>query len=134
MTTPSKFKWTERMEQAAVLVALDDLTNEAIARRVGVSRYCLDKWKRRPQPSSAWGAHVRGGRRASTAKGRLARSRAASAHQRQVHLVDDFDENAVRHGGGPARDVFVAQQHDGHGGYPWMKGFGQCLSSGHGTP
>jgi hypothetical protein len=40
---------TKRMEDAARLVAEDDLSNEAISARVGVTRQTLDLWKKRPE-------------------------------------------------------------------------------------
>lgn len=42
------FRWTKRREEAAKLVAEDELTNEQIAECLGVTRQCLDKWKRHP--------------------------------------------------------------------------------------
>jgi hypothetical protein len=43
------FEWSGRREEAALLVAQDQLSNEAIAARVGVTRQSLDRWKRRPE-------------------------------------------------------------------------------------
>lgn len=43
------FRWTGRKEEAALLVAQDELTNVEIARRVGVSRQGLSKWKQSPE-------------------------------------------------------------------------------------
>lgn len=44
----AEFRWTKRRERAALLVAQDDLTNEQIADAIGITRQCLDKWKRHP--------------------------------------------------------------------------------------
>ena len=35
-----------KSEQAALLVAQDELSNEEIAKRAGITRQGLDKWKR----------------------------------------------------------------------------------------
>src|SRR5687767_13497790 len=53
----------------------------------------------------------------------------ASPHQRQVHGIDDLDEDVVGGGGDPAHDKLVAQQHDGHGGDAWMKRLGGRLTT-----
>ncbi len=41
--------WTGRREEAALLVAQDDLTNEEIAARLGVTRRSLQVWKEAPE-------------------------------------------------------------------------------------
>lgn len=55
---------------------------------------------------------------------------ASAAHQWQVHLVDDLDEDLVGGAGGPAHDEFVAQQGHGDGGDPGVEcfrgGFAAC--------
>ncbi len=43
------FRWTAKREEAALLVAQDELSNEEIARRMGISRQALDKWKRQSE-------------------------------------------------------------------------------------
>lgn len=60
------FKWTGRREQAALLVAQDDLTNEQIAETVGITRQALDKWKLHPdfrarvqEHRDAWRAEIK---------------------------------------------------------------------------
>lgn len=42
-------KWTKRKEQATLLVAQDELADEEIAARVGVTRCTLARWKRDPE-------------------------------------------------------------------------------------
>ena len=37
------FRWTVKREEAALLVAQDELSNEEIARRMGISRQGLDE-------------------------------------------------------------------------------------------
>lgn len=39
------FKWTKRKEQAAVLLAEDELTDQEIAQRLGIGRTTLFSWK-----------------------------------------------------------------------------------------
>ncbi|MHB0871407.1 MAG: hypothetical protein ACYC66_18200 [Chloroflexota bacterium] len=41
--------WTGQKEEAALLVAQDDLTNEEIASRIGITRRSLQSWKQRPE-------------------------------------------------------------------------------------
>ena len=43
------FKWNQRSERAAVLLAEDLQTDEQIAAEVGVTRRALAKWKNRPE-------------------------------------------------------------------------------------
>lgn len=49
---------TAQRARAAVLLAEDDLSNEQIARRVGVSRRTLTTWKQHPTFAAAIGDHV----------------------------------------------------------------------------
>lgn len=42
------FKWTKPRERAALLVAQDDLSDEEIARKIGVVRATLETWKLQP--------------------------------------------------------------------------------------
>lgn len=44
-----RWAWTPARERAAELVAADELTDEAIAAAVGVSRRTLTYWKRHPE-------------------------------------------------------------------------------------
>ncbi|MGI8746553.1 MAG: phBC6A51 family helix-turn-helix protein [Bryobacteraceae bacterium] len=43
------FRWTDKRERAAVLVAADELKDEQIAREVGITRDSLARWKRDPE-------------------------------------------------------------------------------------
>ena len=52
------FAWTKAKAEAAVLVAEDELSNEAIAERVGISRQGLDKWKAHPDFQARVHEHV----------------------------------------------------------------------------
>lgn len=48
-TESTPFQWSDAATDAAVLVAEDRLTDAAIARKVGVSRSTLARWKRHPE-------------------------------------------------------------------------------------
>ncbi len=63
------WKWTKRREQAALLVAQDELTDEGIAAAVGVTRQALAKWKRRPEFAERVAATVEELRQAILARG-----------------------------------------------------------------
>jgi hypothetical protein len=43
------FKWSERRERGAILLAADQLTDEQIATEVGISRAAFAKWKNNPE-------------------------------------------------------------------------------------
>jgi hypothetical protein len=43
------FSWTARTHQAAALVADDHLSDYQIAKRLGVAKMTLERWKRRPE-------------------------------------------------------------------------------------
>lgn len=43
------FRWNDKREQAALLVAEGRLSDVQIVRCVGVSKQTLDYWKRRPE-------------------------------------------------------------------------------------
>lgn len=43
---PRTWKWTNQTEEAAELVARDDLTDQQIADRIGVTKRTLERWKR----------------------------------------------------------------------------------------
>src|SRR5262245_51215561 len=59
---------------------------------------------------------------------------AVSADQRQVHFVDDLDEDVVRRGRNSARHILVAQQHDSHGGDARVERFRPRLAARDGAP
>ena len=52
------FAWTDQRERAAFLTAEDALTDEQIAREVGISRSLLFKWRRRPEFAARVSAHL----------------------------------------------------------------------------
>ncbi len=52
------FRWSDRSELAAQLVAADELTNDQIADRCGVSRPALQKLKARPEFMAHVAGHV----------------------------------------------------------------------------
>lgn len=63
------FEWTGRREQAALLVAQDELSNEEIAAACGVKRQTLDFWKTFPQFKERVAEHVRAIREAVLTQG-----------------------------------------------------------------
>jgi hypothetical protein len=54
----SPFAWNKAREEAAILLADNDLSDEAIAQRVGVSRRTLTTWKQHPDFAARVGDHV----------------------------------------------------------------------------
>lgn len=52
------FKWDERREKAAVLLAADEETDETIAKACKVSRQALAEWKRAPEFQARIAEHV----------------------------------------------------------------------------
>lgn len=53
----TKFKWNVAKEQAALLLAQDELTDEAIADQLGTGRTTLWEWKQRPEFDARVEAH-----------------------------------------------------------------------------
>lgn len=51
-------QWTKRLEQAAVLVAEDRLTNAQISETVGIAMRTLDYWKQHPDFAQRVAEHV----------------------------------------------------------------------------
>lgn len=45
----SEFKWTAQKEEAALLVARDELSDEHIAGQLGIARKTLARWKKAPE-------------------------------------------------------------------------------------
>src|SRR6185312_14659207 len=45
----TKWKWTAQRERAALFVAADEITDEEIARNVGVTKRTLERWKQVPE-------------------------------------------------------------------------------------
>lgn len=54
----SPFGWTKPREEAAILLAENNLSDEAIAQRAGVTRRTLANWKLHPEFSARVGDHV----------------------------------------------------------------------------
>jgi hypothetical protein len=52
------FRWTERTVEAAALVAKDELTNQEIAGKVGVTPQALGKWKANPEFMARVDGHI----------------------------------------------------------------------------
>jgi cytochrome P450 len=77
-----RFQWTARREEAAMLVAMDELTNAAICARVGISPATLARWKNSPQFASRVEEHL-GSCRAEV------RVRGIAQLERRVQALDD---------------------------------------------
>jgi hypothetical protein len=59
LTSPmTAFHWTRRSEQAALLVAADELPDTQIADQLAVGRTTLERWKRHPAFRERVGNHV----------------------------------------------------------------------------
>jgi hypothetical protein len=76
------FRWTPQAHEAAELVARDDLTNQQIAERFGVTRQALDKWKAHPEFKARVAQHVEEYRE-------TVRSRGIGLMERRVAELDD---------------------------------------------
>ena len=82
---PQPFHWTARREEAAALLAADELTDEEIAARAGVTRRQLTNWKRHPDFATRIQAIAR-------RIGDLAAKHAiARRHRRVARLQDRWD-------------------------------------------
>lgn len=62
----TEFKWTAKRDQAAMLVAQDELTDAQIAADLGIARMTLARWKSAPEFQArvrehvkSWSEHVR---------------------------------------------------------------------------
>ena len=82
---PQPFHWTARREEAAALLAADELTVEEIAARAGVTRRQLTNWKRHPDFAARIQAIAR--RIGDLA----ARHAIARRHRRVARLQDRWD-------------------------------------------
>ena len=76
------FRWSNRSDLAAGLVARDELTNAEIAGRVGVSRATLDRWKGHPDFKARVDDHLETFRRAVLRYG-------VAVLERRVAALDD---------------------------------------------
>jgi hypothetical protein len=84
----SPFRWTEPRRAAALDVAMDELSDAAIAERAGVSRRSLTTWKQHPEFAAQVAHHIEDLNRAMT---RLA---IAKKHKR-VAVLNDLHEKAL---------------------------------------
>jgi hypothetical protein len=90
------FRWSIRSELAAGLVADDELTNDEIADRCGVSRPALQKWKARPEFMARVEEHLEAYRQAVLRHGvAVLERRVAALDDRWRHLRRIIDERAT---------------------------------------
>src|SRR6187402_454848 len=80
---------TKKREQAAVLVAEDELTDEAIAETVGIGRRTLATWKTQPEFAALVGDQV-GRIQAAMLKLAIARK------DKRLRVLDDLHVRAVQ--------------------------------------
>ncbi|MCL4370553.1 MAG: hypothetical protein M1380_06565 [Chloroflexi bacterium] len=98
----SVFKWTARVDEAAMLVALDELSNEEIAKQVGITRQGLDKWKRRPDFQEKVGELTAALAEAVKGKGIAERQNHLEALNERWKLMHKvIEERAVQYAGVP---------------------------------
>ncbi len=79
---PQPFHWTVRREEAAALLAADELTDEEIAARAGVTRRQLTNWKRHPDFAARIQAIAR-------RIGDLAARHAIARRERRIRALND---------------------------------------------
>ena len=90
------FRWSNRSELAAQLVAADDLTNDQIAERCGVSRPALQKWKTRPEFMARVDEHLEAYRQAVLRHGvAFLERRVAALDERWRGMRRIIDERAA---------------------------------------
>ncbi len=90
------FRWSNRSDLAAGLVAGDELTNAEIAERVGVSRATLDRWKAHPDFKARVDEHLEAYRQAVLRHGvAVLERRVAALDERWRHLLRIIDERAA---------------------------------------
>lgn len=78
----TRWRWTERRERAALLVAQDRLPDHAIAREAGVSKRTLERWKTHAEFAQRVEEHRQRARAELAAKGILdARNRAEELNE-----------------------------------------------------
>ena len=92
----TKMRITERHEQAATLVAADDLNDEQIAAEVGISRITLSRWKQHPDFDALVQHHLDVFRRRVESRGIASRHRrVASQDERWRKLQQVIAERAA---------------------------------------
>jgi hypothetical protein len=73
------FKWDTRREDAAKLLAEDEITDEEIASGIGVSRQTLYNWKANPEFAARIDQHREASRKAILTRGLAVRERRVAA-------------------------------------------------------
>jgi hypothetical protein len=122
----TRWRWTERRERAALLVAQDRLPDHAIAREAGVSKRTLERWKTHDEFRQRVEEHRRRAREELAARGILdARNRAEELNElwnllREVRLARAKDPIIQRGPGGHtglivARPVMIRMVEPGRG-------------------
>ncbi len=122
----TRWRWTERRERAALLVAQDRLPDHAIAREAGVSKRTLERWKSCAEFTARVEEHRQRARAELVAKGILdARNRAEELNElwnllREVRLARARDPIIQRGPGGHtglivARPVMIRMVEPGRG-------------------
>ena len=92
------FRWTGKRERAALLVAQDELSDQAIADSLGIAEVTLERWKRAPEFRARAAEHVEAWRQALRQKGIAdKRSRLAALDDRWRRLQKVIDERAEHH-------------------------------------
>lgn len=106
--------WTRKTEQAALLVAQDTQSDEAIAAACGVSKVSLEMWKRRPDFAARVQEHV-------AAFAEAIRGRGIAERQNRVDALNDrwqrmqrvIEDRAMEHDGeapGAGTGLLVRQE------------------------
>ncbi len=107
------FRWTAKREEAALLVAQDELSNEDIARRMGISRQTLGKWKLQPAFQGRVAALVAAVAEAVKGRGIAERrNRVAALNERWSRLLRVIEERAALYAdvpGGRGAGMLVCQ-------------------------
>ena len=100
------FRWTAKREEGALLVAQDELSNEEIAKRMGVSRQALDKWKRQPEFGERVAALVAAMAEAVKGRGIAERqNRVAALNERWNRLWRVIEARAAQYADVPGGDT-----------------------------
>lgn len=94
------FQWTKARADAAVLLAENDLSDQAIAERVGVGRMTLFRWRQHPEFAARIAEHV-AEFEAATLRYEIAkrRRRVAALQGRWDKLHAIIEQRAERYGG-----------------------------------
>lgn len=109
----SPLRWTQQRSKAALLVAEDELSDEEIAKEIGVTRQALAGWKRHPEFAAMVGDHV-GQFQAVMLRLRIAKKRERVKVLDELHtkLLTVVEERAREYAGvaaGGATGIVVRQ-------------------------